>query len=125
MNKYTEYLSTKNRLIAPSGFTYPREQLNPMLFDYQKDIVKWALYRGRSAIFAMTGLGKTLMQLEWAQKVVDHTGKDVLILAPLAVSSQTIEIGQKMGISVKYAHNQSEVQAVKNIALVANRTTLL
>lgn len=77
---------------------------NYPLFDYQRDITAWAASRGRAAIFADTGLGKTIMQLTWADQVAKHTGQPVLILAPLAVSDQTIAEGVKFGIDVaRYA----------------------
>ena len=69
------------------------DDLNPMLYDFQKDIVRWALAKGRAAIFADCGLGKTPMQLEWANWIVKKRGGMVLILAPLAVASQTAAEG--------------------------------
>lgn len=78
-----------------------------MLYDYQRDIVKWALRRGRAAIFADCGMGKTPMQLEYAR----HVPGNVLILAPLAVSSQTVREGQKFGINVNHVAEQSEVKS--------------
>lgn len=76
-------------------------ELNGNMFDFQKFIVTRALKAGKYAIFADCGLGKTLMQLEWANQVSKHTGKPVLILAPLAVSGQTIKEGEKFGIAVR------------------------
>jgi len=78
----------------------PESSLNPNLFDFQKWIVTNALRKGRFSIFADCGLGKTLMQLEWANQVVKETAMPVLILAPLAVAGQTIKEGQKFGIEV-------------------------
>ncbi|MFX5570843.1 hypothetical protein ABTD96_21205, partial [Acinetobacter baumannii] len=72
------------------------------LFDFQSVIVQWALRKGRAAIFADTGLGKTGMQLVWAQHVADHTDGDVLILAPLCVAHQTVNEGRKFNVSVHY-----------------------
>lgn len=72
------------------------------LFDFQKDITSWAIRKGRAAIFADCGLGKTLMQLVWAENVVRHTNKPVLILAPLAVGPQTQLEGNKIGVSVSH-----------------------
>ena len=79
--------------------------LNPMLFEFQRDIVTWALRRGRAAIFADCGMGKTPMQLEWAR----HIPGDVLILAPLAVSAQTVREGAKFGVHVGYARNDGQI----------------
>ena len=96
--KYEEFLSNKSFRHEQSGFVC--DDLNKNLFDYQIPIVKWALKRGKAAIFADTGLGKTIMQLEWAYQVHLRTKKPVLILAPLAVSNQTINEGKKYGIPI-------------------------
>jgi len=77
--------------------------------------VKWALRKGRSAVFADCGLGKTAIQLEWSQKVVEQTGGNVLILAPLAVSEQTVNEGQKFGIAVNLCRTQEDVKPGINI----------
>ncbi len=95
---YTEFLETKQRKHQDSGFDV--EKLNENLFDFQEFIVHKALKKGKYAIFADTGLGKTIMQLSWANQVRNHTNQPVLILAPLAVSAQTIEEGKKFGIKV-------------------------
>jgi len=96
---YNQFLESKKKSIENSGFEV--SELNPSLFDFQHSIVKTALKKGRYAIFADCGLGKTLMQLEWAHKVVEHTHRPVLILAPLAVSGQTIHEGLKFHIQVE------------------------
>lgn len=83
--------------------------LNPALKPHQRDIVGWALRRGRAAVFAGTGLGKTFMQLEWARCVAESTDMPVLILAPLAVAAQTEREGAKFGITVKHCREQAEV----------------
>jgi reverse gyrase len=87
--EYKDFLKTKQKRIIESGFEV--KKLNNHLFDFQEFIVKRALKSGKYAIFADTGLGKTIMQLEWAHQVEKHTKKPVLILAPLAVTTQTIE----------------------------------
>jgi len=97
-NDYMAFLAKKQKSIIQSGFEVMDEQLNPNLFDFQRFIVKRALKAGKYAIFADCGLGKTLMQLEWANKVSNHTSKPVLILAPLAVSGQTIKEAEKFGL---------------------------
>jgi DNA modification methylase len=96
---YDDFVRSKRRAEVATG--HKPGQLNEHLFDFQHAIVSWAVRRGRAAIFADTGLGKTLMQLSWADEVASHTGGMVLILAPLAVSEQTIEQGQTFGIEVK------------------------
>jgi hypothetical protein len=97
--KYEQFIETKRRNEKPTGHS-PGE-LNSNLFDFQRAIVAWAVRRGRCGIFADTGLGKTLMQLAWADEVVRHTGQPVMVFAPLAVSEQTIEQGATFGIDVK------------------------
>lgn len=83
MLSYIDFLNQKRFSIEESGFEAEIDGV--VLFDYQKDIVKWACRRGKAAIFADTGLGKSLMQLTWADQVAKHTGRKVLIVAPLAV----------------------------------------
>ena len=93
---YAEFLDRKSHEGAMHGFEpvfLPAE-----LFDFQAELVSWAVRKGRAAIFADCGLGKTAMQLTWAQNVAMHTGKPVLILTPLAVAAQTVREGQKFGI---------------------------
>jgi DNA modification methylase len=104
---YDKFLQEKSTITIPTGLEKIPE-LNPMLFDFQKDIVKWALRIGRAAIFADCGLGKTPMQLEWAE----HVPGDVLLLAPLAVSQQTIREAKKFNIKkpIKYCRHQHEIQ---------------
>ena len=66
--KYSEFLQNKEVKIKNSGFTIDRGEINNNLFEYQKDIVQWAIKKGKAAIFSDCGTGKTLMQLEYAQK---------------------------------------------------------
>lgn len=110
---YKDFLKKKS--IAPIISGHETDDLNSHLFDFQRVIVKWALRRGRAAIFADTGLGKTLMQTSWADNVVKHTGKDVLIVAPLCVAHQTVSEAEKFGISVNYTRDQENVKPGINI----------
>jgi DNA modification methylase len=96
---YESFVAGKRRSEVATG--HNPGALNEHLFDFQHAIVSWAVRRGRAAIFADTGLGKTLMQLSWADEVASHTGGIVLVLAPLAVSEQTIEQGATFGIDVR------------------------
>lgn len=96
--EYSEFLLTKQKRVIESGFDC--DKLNDHLFDFQEFICHRSLRAGKYAIFADTGLGKTIMQLEWAHQVAEHTNQPVLILAPLAVNVQTIAEGQKFGIKV-------------------------
>ena len=108
---YTEFLERKQKTHVLSGFNVEESQLNKSMFDFQKFIVKRALKAGKYAIFADCGLGKTLMQLEWANQVNKYTQKPVLILAPLAVAGQTVKEGAKFGIEVcKYDGLNSPIQ---------------
>ena len=100
-NDYLKFLESKQKSHIQSGFEINENELNNNLFDFQKFIVKRALKAGKYAIFADCGLGKTLMQLEWANKVSNYNNKPVLILAPLAVSGQTISEGRKFGIEIQ------------------------
>jgi DNA modification methylase len=110
-NEYQEFLNKKQKAHVFSGFDIESESLNNSMFEFQKFIVKRALKAGKYAIFADCGLGKTLMQLEWANQVSIHTNKPVLILAPLAVSGQTIKEGLKFNINVcKYDGSNSPIQ---------------
>lgn len=97
---YLEFLQSKQKTHILSGFDLQENELNKSMFDFQKFIVKRALKAGKYAIFADCGLGKTLMQLEWANQVSKYTNKKVLILAPLAVVGQTIQEGLKFGIDM-------------------------
>ncbi len=99
MKSYEDFVLSKRKAEIATG--HNPEYLNENLFDFQHAIVKWAVRRGRAAIFADTGLGKTLMQLSWADEIASHTGGMILVLAPLAVSEQTIEQGAIFGIEVK------------------------
>lgn len=107
---YDDFLKSKQIVSEAKGMDVPPESINGHLFDFQRDIVVWALKKGRSAIFAGTGLGKTLMQLEWSR----HIG-NVLIIAPLAVSQQTVSEGEKFGIKVNICKSQDDVKDGINI----------
>lgn len=99
MKRYGEYITDKMKAADMVGLE--PGQMNPTLFPYQIDLVRWALRRGRAALFADTGLGKTFMQIEWARQVSEQRGR-VLILAPLAVAEQTVREAKKLGVTVVY-----------------------
>lgn len=99
---YNDFLKQKQKTHIESGFEV--DELNANLFEFQKFIVKRALKAGKYAIFADCGLGKTLMQLEWAYQVQKNTNKPVLILMPLAVKGQTIQEAAKFGIDISNIH---------------------
>ena len=98
--QYKEFLKTKQKNFLSSGFKVKDEDLNINLFDFQKHILKIALEKGRFAIFADCGLGKTLMQLSWSECIFKKTNKKVLILAPLAVVNQTKNEAIKFNINI-------------------------
>lgn len=108
MSKYQDFLRNKARVVSIEGIPGPYD-LPAALFPFQRDIVSWALRKGRAAIFADCGLGKTPMQLAWAHQVAKYTGERVLILAPLAVSRQTHGEGEKFNLPVQIVRSQSEV----------------
>lgn len=104
---YLEFLKTKNRIHVPAGIKNP-EKVNENLFDFQKAIVEWSLKRGRSALFAGTGLGKTLMQLSWGNALYEHEKVRTLILTPLAVAAQTQKEAIKFGIDADHVQSGDE-----------------
>ncbi len=97
MQTYADFLTAKQQLASRSGF--PPTFTPSWLFDFQADLVDWAVRKGRAAIFADCGMGKTPIQLVWAQNVVEHANRPVLILAPLAASAQTVREADKFGIA--------------------------
>jgi len=104
MEDYKEFLKSKQKTHIESGFDVPDKWLNPNLFDFQKFVVKRALKAGKYAIFEDCGLGKTLQQLVFAECAARKTKKPALILAPLAVTGQTKQEGEKFGINLTNIH---------------------
>jgi len=98
---YERFLANKRFTPIVSGLTTV-PPLNPAMFPHQRDVCSWALRLGRAAAFLGTGMGKSLIELEWARCVYEHTGVPVLLLAPLAVAYQMVTEGQKFGIHTKY-----------------------
>jgi hypothetical protein len=113
-SQYREFLETKIKLHDPCGFDVDRRKLPKILFDWQKDVVSWALRQGRCALFLDAGLGKTGQQLAWSDQVTKYTGKPVLVLAPLAVSHQSVRESGKFGIkNVAIAESAADVKDAK------------
>lgn len=107
---YHDFIARKLTRVPPTGISNAADvSLADGLFDFQRALVTWALRRGRCAIFADTGLGKTRMQLAWADAVHRETGHDVLILAPLAVAAQTAAEGAQIGVTVRQCRDGAEV----------------
>jgi len=103
---YQDFLRTKGRKAVECGFSWDGK--NPKLFDWQNDVVRWALRKGRAAIFSNCGSGKTAMHLQWASEVNRYTGRPVLVLTPLAVAQQTKREGVKFGIPVTVCRTQAD-----------------
>ena len=102
---YEQFIAAKRTTVPAAGISATASDVHPTLFPFQRDLVLWALRKGRCALFADTGLGKTFMQLEWARLV----GQRTLIIAPLTVARQTVREGEKVGVTVQYARHQAEV----------------
>jgi hypothetical protein len=107
---YVDFVDGKLSRVPPTGLS-EIPILNTSLFPFQRDLVTWALRRGRCAIFADTGLGKTRQELEWARCVALTTGGRVLILAPLAVGAQTVREAEKIGVTAKQVRYASDLDA--------------
>ena len=101
---YRAFLAGKRAAAPTVGIEIAEGQMSPWLFPFQRDLVRWAVRKGRAAIFADTGLGKTRMQLEWARLVDEPT----LILAPLSVARQTAAEAERIGIDAVYARSEAD-----------------
>lgn len=111
--KYEKFLASKRMEQPPSGFE--PKGIPDALYPFQKDIVEWACRKGKAAVFADCGMGKTIMQIAWAQQVCNKTGGNVLIVAPLAVSAQTRREGETFGIPVNICRTQDDMEPGINI----------
>lgn len=107
---YREFLKRKSQIDMNSGFD--PVFMPDFLFDFQGALVEWAVRKGRAAIFADCGLGKTPMQLVWAQNVVQKTNAKVLILTPLAVAAQTCREAEKFGIGISRSYDGSNLASI-------------
>jgi hypothetical protein len=112
LKTYEEFLNARAQSQNFSGF---EPTFNPdAMFPFQHDLHHWAQLKGRAAVFADCGMGKTLLELVWAQNVVEHSNKPVLLLAPLAVTAQTIREAEKFGIET-IRSNDGKVNSKKII----------
>lgn len=100
---YSEFLDRKSQSGSLDGFK--PLWIPDFLFDFQQSMVDWSIRKGKSALFEDCGLGKTPQQLVWAENVVRHTNKAVLILTPLAVSLQTVRESEKFGIDCRRSND--------------------
>jgi len=107
---YQDFIAGKLTRFSAVGFE--TESINENLFDFQAALTNWALRVGRCALFADTGLGKTRMQLAWADAVRKHHDGGILILAPLAVAEQTVEEGALMGIEVRHVRESCDIEGI-------------
>ena len=102
---YADFLSKKGGIVHADGLDYSTGDLHPFLHEWQREIVTWALSVGRAALWADTGLGKTVMQVEWARRI----GGTVLIVAPLAVCQQTVREACRVDVEATYVRHGSEI----------------
>jgi len=101
---YVDFIKTKERIVPDTGFD---TEAHDFLYPFQKQVVEWAIKKGKAAIFADCGLGKSPMQLSWADRIIDQTKKPVLILTPLAVGEQTVREANKFGIDAVHSRDGS------------------
>jgi DNA modification methylase/superfamily II DNA or RNA helicase len=112
MNKeLNKFINSKKMKAQFYGKTVKPESVHALLKDFQRDVVVWAVRKGRAAMFLDTGLGKTYCQLEWARL----TGENTLIIAPLSVARQTLRMAKDIDIDIKYVRHQSECEGQINI----------
>lgn len=104
MNTYADFLMRKQSKVEKPGKHITAAQIHPMLHDWQNELVQWAVRTGRAALWADTGMGKTIMQLEWARL----SGDTPLVVAPLAVCEQTVREAAKLGITAQYVREWGE-----------------
>lgn len=112
---YQEFLSSKRILAAPCGFEVRDAALNPMLKPFQRDITRWALRRGKAAVFAHTGLGKGPIGLTWGECVSKRTNRPTMILAPLAVAQQFEMEAAKFGVPITLCESDGDVSKGVNV----------
>jgi superfamily II DNA or RNA helicase len=110
---YSSFIDRKSQLGTFDGFD--PVWMPDFLYDFQQAVVEWAIRKGRAAIFADCGLGKTPMQLVWAENIVRKTGKRVLVLTPLAVSHQTINEAKKFGIEAHRSRTGDDLRPGINV----------
>lgn len=107
MTEYLEFLDSKTAKTKAYGVDIASDAIHPTLFPFQRDLTRWALRKGRCAVFADTGLGKTFIQVEWARLL----GVQTLIVAPLTVARQTVREAAKIGVDVRYVRSMGEISS--------------
>jgi len=108
--EYSEFLVSKRITDGYCGMPDDDIDIHSMLYDFQRAVTRWALMKGRCAVWADCGLGKTFIELEWAKNVSAYTDKPVLIFAPLAVTAQTKREGVKLGLDVRIVRSPEEIE---------------
>ena len=115
---YAEFLARKESRVEKPGRTVSADDIHPMLHAWQNELVRWAVSTGRAALWADTGMGKTVMQLEWARlSKGDGMG---LVVAPLAVCEQTVREAAKLGIAARYVREWADVDTLGGELFVTN-----
>ena len=109
--EYELFLKSKQIVAETSGIEIPKQRISPVLYDFQGDICRWALRRGKALVALDCGLGKTLIQEEWAR----HVGGTVLIVAPLSVNEQSVREGRKLNLDIVNVRDKSELKPGINI----------
>jgi superfamily II DNA or RNA helicase len=102
---YADFLASKTKRPEALGTSIAADEIHPRLYPFQRDIVQWAVNRGRAALWTTTGTGKTAMQLEWARL----SGATSLIVTPLAVAQQTVREAAKLDISARYIRDGAAI----------------
>jgi hypothetical protein len=123
VSDYLSFVASKATKMTARGMDVDAAQsapLPPSLFDWQAHCVRWSLHRGTAALFADTGLGKTAMQLSWADAVATYTGARCLILAPLAVAAQTVREGARIGVPAQVVRSAEDITADSPRVVVCN-----
>ena len=105
LTEYRDFIANKKPVFGNHGFAVNPAQVNPLLKPFQRDIVVWAVKKGRAAVFADTGLGKTFISLEWARMI----GRKTIIVAPLSVARQTTRMAGALGLEVRYVRTPEQV----------------
>lgn len=113
---YSDFLANKPKTLKDCGFSLADGNMNPLLFDWQREVTRWAIRKGRAALFEGCGMGKTVQELEWAHQVSCHTHGNILILAPLAVAEQTHGVeAPRFSYSTTRCYSQPDVRDGINI----------
>jgi hypothetical protein len=103
--QYEDFIASKQMTVGSHGIEVTADEVHPLLKAFQRDIVIWAVRKGRAAVFADTGLGKTYIGLEWARLL----GQRTLLVAPLSVARQIVRMAPAIGLEVRYVRSQEQV----------------